>query len=64
MSIARLLDDVDAGRNCAGYTFAEANAQSQRSGGKVLDGPLDEALLEEFRVQDAEADEMARAEEP
>ena len=35
---ARLLDDVDAGVVCAGYTFEEANALSAENGGEDLTG--------------------------
>jgi hypothetical protein len=35
---ARLLDDMDAGRYYAGYTFEEANAESVENGGEDLSG--------------------------
>jgi len=37
---ARLLDDVDAGLVYAGYTFAEANAESVEHGGEDLSGKM------------------------
>jgi hypothetical protein len=37
---ARLLDDVDAGRVYAGYTFGEANAESVEHGGEDLSGKI------------------------
>jgi len=46
-SAARLLDEIDASGGAAGglgWTFAEANAVSKRSGGVVLAGPVDEEL--------------------
>jgi hypothetical protein len=36
----RLLDDVDNGTYCAGYTFEEANAESAANGGEDLSGKL------------------------
>jgi hypothetical protein len=53
---AALLDEVDAAQDVHevypyGWTFAEANAHSKDSGGIVLDGPVDEQLLEEFAAQ-------------
>ena len=55
---ARIIDQVDDDPRTAYYqftmTFAEANAQSQHSGGQVLDGPVDERVLEELRALDAE----------
>jgi hypothetical protein len=40
----RLIDDVDAGRVYAGYTFEEANAMSGENGGVVLpDGSVRDA---------------------
>jgi len=59
---ARLLDDVDENPRKAYFqfamTFEEANAESKHSGGKVLDGPLDEKLLAELTAAwgDAEDD--------
>ncbi len=35
---ARLLDEVDVGTYCAGYTFEEANAESTANDGKDLSG--------------------------
>ena len=54
-SKARELDEVDAAQGSAppfGWTFAEANAASKRSGGTVLDGPVDGNLLAEMTEDD------------